>query len=46
MIRQTGRSQRCYFLSFLTLLVFSLVSWSAVHSEEALSVKKEKGIRR
>ena len=43
MIRQTGRSQKKYFLSFLTVLVVSLVSWSAVHSEEALSITKEKG---
>ena len=43
MTRQPGRVEKRYFLSVLVLLIFSLVSWTAVHSEEALSVAVEKG---
>ncbi len=43
MRRQRERFQKRYFLSIFILLIFSLPSWTAVHSEEALSVTIEKG---
>jgi len=43
MRRQPGRLQKNYFLSILILLIFPLVSWTAAHSEGALSVTGDKG---
>ena len=37
------RFQERYFLPILILLLFSLLSWTAVHSDEALNIKEEKG---
>ncbi len=43
MRKQPERFQKRYFLSIFILLIFSLPSWTAVHSEEALSITVEKG---
>jgi subtilisin family serine protease len=43
MRRQPERFQKRYFLSILILLIFSLLSWSVVHSQEIAAVTVEKG---
>lgn len=37
-----GKTRERYVLSVLILLFFSLLSWTAVHSEEAQSIREEK----
>ena len=43
MRRQPGGLQKNYFLSIFILLIFSLVSWGVVHSQEVTAVTAEKG---